>query len=168
MKRALLALFLALAAPLAHAAAPTDAQIDRLLEVMRARHTLEAILPQVEASQQQMVEQMTAGQPMTDAQRAQLQRLVARTSRSIRDALAWEKLEPVYRDIYRQTFEAQDMDAMIAFYGSPAGQRVLDKMPQAMQSTMAAMQKLLVPMMQQMQQDIAAELQPVPAEPAAK
>lgn len=169
------ALLLALGAPHAHAAAPTDAQIDRLLEVMRARQTLDAMLPQIEASQQQMVAQMTADQPMTDEQRALLQRILARGMQGVREVLTWEKLAPMYRDIYRQTFEAQDMDAMIRFYGSAPGQRVLDRMPQLMQHTMAAMQTLLVPMMQQMQRDIAAEVQQAqqappapPAPPAAK
>lgn len=171
MIRSLLAplvLLLALAAPPVHASAPTDAQIDRLLEVMRARQTLDAMLPQVEASQAQMVEQMTAGQSMTEEQRALLQRIVARNGESIRTTLTWEKLAPMYRDIYRKTFDARDMDAMIRFYGSAPGQRVLDRMPQLMQHTIAAMQALLVPMMQQMQRDIAAELQPPQPAPTAK
>lgn len=169
MKRALLALLLALSAPMAHAGtAPADAQIDRLLEVMRVRQTLDSMLPQVEASQRQMMEQMTAGQALTDSQRALLDRIVASNARNIRELLTWEKLAPMYRDIYRQTFDAQDMDAMIDFYGSPAGQRVIDKMPQAMQNTMTALQAMLVPAMQKMQQDIAAELEASRAETDGK
>lgn len=169
MKRALLALLLACSAPFAHAGdAPSDAQIDRLLEVMRARHTLDTMLPQVEASQRQMMEQMTAGQVLTDPQRALLERIAASNARNIRELLTWEKMMPMYRDIYRQTFDARDMDAMIDFYGSPAGQRVIDKMPQAVQNTMAALQAMLVPAMQKMQQDIATELDAARVETPAK
>jgi hypothetical protein len=168
MKRALLVLLLALSAPLALAAppgdAPTDRQIDRLLEVMRARQTLDTMLPQVEASQRQMVEQMTAGLTMTDTQRAMLDRILVRSNENLRRTLTWQNLEPMYRDIYRQTFDARDMDAMIDFYGSAPGQRVLDRMPQLMQHTMAAMQTLLMPMMEQMQKDIAAEVEASRAE----
>ncbi|MDI9237923.1 DUF2059 domain-containing protein [Lysobacter sp. LF1] len=159
MTRFLLALLLALATPLAHAAAPTDAQIDRLLDVMRMRQALETMLPQVEAMQQQMFERMTADTPMSAEQRALAQRILARTSQNLRNTLTWGKLAPIYRDVYRTTFDAQDMDAMIDFYGSAAGQRVLEKMPKAMQATMAATQTLVAPMMQQMQKDIAEELQ---------
>jgi hypothetical protein len=162
MKRILLALLLALSVPFAQAAtpatAPTDVQIDRLLEVMRARQTLEAMLPQVEASQREMVGKMIAGLTMTDTQRLMLERIMDRNAENLRSTLTWQKLEPMYRDIYRQTFEAGDMDAMIDFYGSAPGQRVLDKMPQLMQHTMSAMQTLLVPMMERMQKDVAAEL----------
>lgn len=136
----------------------SDAQVDKLLEVMRARQTLDAVLPQVEASQRQMVAQMTAAQPLTPEQQAKLDRLLQKSMAGIRRAMAWEKMEPLYRDIYRQTFTAEDIDAMIGFYGSPAGQKLLDKMPQLMQNTMSGVQKLLVPMMEEMQRDIEAEL----------
>lgn len=148
-----------MAAPLAFAAPPTDAQIDKLLEVMRARQTVDAMLPQIESSQKQMMAQMTAGQNVTPEQRASIERIVDKTNARIRPALAWDKLEPMYRDIYRQTFSGEDVDAMVEFYGSAAGQRVLDKMPQLMQQTMAAMQKLVVPMLQDMQRDIREETQ---------
>ena len=123
-------------------------------------------MPQVEASQQQMVEQLTAGQPLTDQQRQDMQRILATSARRVREALAWDKLQPLYRDIYRQTFTGDDMDAMIGFYSGSAGQKLLDKMPQLMQNTMTAMQKVIVPMIEQMQRDVAAEMQAPPAPPA--
>lgn len=149
---------LLLAAPFAYAQQSSDAQVDRLLEVMRARETLEAILPQVQASQQQMVAQLTAGQQLDAQEQEQIQRIMATTNARVGEALSWEKMEPVYRDIYTATFDTDDIDAMIEFYASPAGQNLLDKMPQLMQNTMAAVQRLIMPMLQQLEQDIAAEL----------
>lgn len=161
MKRYVFALALMLATPLAALAAPpNDAQVARLLEVMRARQTVDALLPQIEASQKQMVEQMMAGRELSADERARLDRMIARSSAQMRKTLAWDKLEPVYRDIYRNTFSAEDTDALIAFYGSAAGQRLLEKMPALMQNTMTAMQKLVVPMMQELQKDIEAEAGP--------
>ncbi|HJR74002.1 MAG TPA: DUF2059 domain-containing protein [Luteimonas sp.] len=160
---ALSGLLLCLLAPAALAQA-SDAQVDKLLEVMRARQTLDAVLPQVEVSQRQMVQQMTSAKSLTPEQKAQLDRVLEKSMTSIRRALSWEKMEPLYRDIYRQTLTAEDIDAMIGFYGSPAGQKLLDKMPQLMQNTMAGVQKMLVPMLNEMQRDIEAELQ-APAQP---
>ncbi|MCL1635884.1 DUF2059 domain-containing protein [Luteimonas sp. SX5] len=158
LSAALLAAALCLAAPFAMAAQPSDAQVDKLLEVMRARQTIDAMMPQVAASQRQMVAQMTANQKLSPEQQAKLDRLLDKSMASIARAMSWDKLEPVYRDIYRQTFTGEDMDAMIGFYGSPAGQKLLDKMPQLMQNTMAGVQKLLVPMLEEMQRDIEAEI----------
>ncbi|MGO1718914.1 MAG: DUF2059 domain-containing protein [Luteimonas sp.] len=149
---------LLLAAPFAYAQQSSDAQVDRLLEVMRAKQTLEAILPQVQASQQQMVAQLTAGQQLDAQEQEQIQRIMATTNARVAEALSWEKMEPVYRDIYTATFNTEDIDAMIEFYASPAGQNLLDKMPQLMQNTMTAVQQLITPMLQQLEQDIAAEL----------
>ena len=152
-----LALLLA-AAPLAAAQQPSQAQVDRLLEVMRARETLDAVLPQVQASQQQMVAQMTAGQELDEAERDRINRVMEITNSRLAEALTWENMEPIYRDIYARTFTGEDVDAMIEFYESPAGQKTLDKMPQLMQNTMQAVQQLVMPVLQQLEQDIAAEL----------
>ncbi|WP_187775746.1 DUF2059 domain-containing protein [Luteimonas suaedae] len=154
MFRALALVALLLAAPLASAQQASQAQVDRLLEVMRAQETVDVMLPQVQASQQQMVAQLTAGQEMSEADRAKLEATIAKSNERIAEALSWETLEPLYRDIYAKTFTGEDMDAMIEFYGSPAGQKLLDKMPQLMQNTMTAVQQLIVPMLQQLEQDV--------------
>lgn len=156
MMRYALAALLLLSAPFAHGAPPSDAQVDRLLTVMRAQKTVEAIVPQVQASQQHMVRQMMAGRTLTDAQQRQLDTIIFKSNAQMLSMLSWNRMQPLYRDIYRQTFNAEDMEAMIDFYGSPAGQNLLDKMPQLMQNTMAAMQTLMAPMLQQMQKDIEA------------
>lgn len=140
------------------AAAPTDTQIDRLLEVTRTRQTVDAVLPQLMVQQRSMAQQMIAGRDLDDAQRQQLDRLMSRTSERMTKVLAWEKLQPLYRDIYRQTFTGEDVEAMVDFYTTQAGQNLLDKMPALMQNTMAAVQTLLVPMLRDLQKDLEAEL----------
>ncbi|MFZ7095004.1 DUF2059 domain-containing protein [Luteimonas dalianensis] len=146
------------AAPLAAAQQPSEAQVDRLLEVMRAKQTLDATLPQVQAMQQQMVAQMTAEEDLDDEERARINRALEATNSTMAELLTWERMGPVYRDIYAQTFTADDVEAMIGFYESPAGQNTLDKMPQLMQNTMNAVQQMVLPLLQQLEQDIAAEL----------
>jgi len=154
MKRYALAALLLVAAPFAFAAPPSDAQVDQLLDVMRAKKTVEAMVPQVQALQQQMVQQLTAGQPLTPEQQQALDRIVYQSNAQMLARVSWNNMQPLYREIYRQTFSAQDMDAMVGFYGSQAGQNLLDKMPRLMQNTMTAMQQVMVPMLQQMQHDI--------------
>lgn len=145
-----------LAAP-AVAAPPSDAKLDDLLEASRARQTLETLLPQVEASQRQMVEQMLTGQQANEEQRKDFDNILRKSFDRMKQAMTWDKLAPLYRDAYRQSFEAEDVDAMIAFYRTPAGQKMLDKLPQLMQNTMAGVQKLLLPVMQDLQRDLAEE-----------
>ena len=137
----------------AHAAQPDAGEVDRLMEVMRMQQTLDGIWPQVEAMQAQVVEQLTASDDDAES-RAALQEALDRNNARLREALAWEKVKPVYRDIYQQTFDASDVQAMTEFYASPTGQRVLDKTPQLMANTMAATQQLMIPLLQQMERDL--------------
>ena len=170
----LLALCLSLPWPALAAQAPagqaSQARIDQLLQVMRARDTVEEMLPQMEQMQKQVMAQAIGRRQLTAEQQASMERVRQIMNRRMRDALAWDKLEPLYRDIYAKSFNDEDMDAMIAFYGSPPGQRVLDKMPGLTQNTMSAIQQMLVPLMQDMERDIDAELDKqgdAPGEPPA-
>lgn len=150
-------LALAFCAPVAMAAPPSEAQIDRLLEVMRAEQTANAVIPQVMASQQQMIMQLTEN--ADPQQREAALRAAASSLRAVESALSWDSLQPIYREIYMETFTAEDTEAMVSFYSSPAGQNLLDKMPLLTQNTAAAVQTLLVPMLQQFERDLRKELE---------
>lgn len=55
-------------------------------------------------------------------------------------------------DIYQETFEQEEIDGLDAFYGSPAGQAFVAKMPVVMQKSMSLLQEqmqILVPRMAQ-------------------
>lgn len=156
LRNLLLAALLALAAPVAIAAPPSDAEVDELMRVMRVEQSLDAMWPQIQAMQAQMVQQAVAREQLDEEQTARLQAVVESSNATLRRALTWEKLQPVYRDIYRNTFDAEDVAALSDFYSSPAGQNLLEKMPQLMQNTMAATQQLMMPVLREMQQDIEA------------
>jgi len=61
----------------------------------------------------------------------------------IADRLSWDKAKPVFIKVYADTFTEPEIDGILAFYKSPAGQAMLDKMPQLMQKSMAAGQQLM-------------------------
>lgn len=153
-------LALAILSPLTLAAPPDEAQVDRLLEVMRAEQTVAAMVPQLMASQQQMVAQAT--QNASPSQQQAAMRAAESSMRAVQSTLTWETLQPLYRDIYSRTFSAEDTEAMIAFYTSPAGQSLLDKTPALMQNTMTAVQSLVMPMLQQLEQELRQELGTTP------
>ena len=80
---------------------------------------------------------------------------------TMKQLLDWSKLEPMYTRVYQKTFTQQEVDGMLAFYKTPAGQAVLSKMPTVMQNTMDEMQQLMGPVMQKiqkMQEDVVAQM----------
>jgi uncharacterized protein len=164
MKRFLLAVALACCAiaslsPItAHAAPPTEAQVDRLLETMDMRRTLGEMFAQMETLSDSMTLQML-GEDATTEQRDAAKRAAAGQLQAMRKTMSWDTMAPVYRRIYARLFTAEEVDAMIAFYGSEAGRGIMRKMPQAMQLAMEEMQPMMAKMIAEMQKTLENELQ---------
>ncbi|KUF37091.1 DUF2059 domain-containing protein [Xanthomonas phaseoli] len=163
-RRLLLSALLAVAAPAALAQAPSDADINRLLAASRAQTMLDTMLPQIEALQQQQFAQLTAQRQLDPDQQAQLQRIQERTRQTVRKALSWSELRPMYVDIYKRTFSREDVLAMAEFYESSAGQSLLDKTPALTQNLMAAIQQRMLPLFADLQKDLETIVnEPAPA-----
>jgi hypothetical protein len=53
--------------------------------------------------------------------------------RALSDAFKWDDLKPQFVTIYAKELTDAEMDAAVAFYSTPEGQSLLNKMPQLMQ-----------------------------------
>lgn len=137
-----------------HAAQPSDADIEKLLKASRAESMLNALIPQMEAMQRQQFEQLTAGKELTAEQRAEADRLLARTNEIMRRTLSWQEMRPLYIDVYKKTFTREDVRAITRFYESDAGRSLLDKTPALMQNLMGAIQLKMAPMMEELQAEM--------------
>jgi len=153
----LIAAVLLLTGGLASAAPPSQAQIDQLLELTRARESIASMLPQIQASQQQMIQQMLAGKELSAEQQRALDATVNTSMDTIARLLSWDELQPLYHDLYTQTFDADEVQAMIDFYTSPAGQSMVQKMPLLMQNAMQAVQGRLLPFLQELQRNLEVQ-----------
>jgi hypothetical protein len=70
-------------------------------------------------------------------------------------------MEPIYLRIYQKSLTQQEVDGMIAFYKTPAGKAVMDKMPIILQNSIEEMKQMMGPMMQRlqrMQQEVRTEM----------
>ncbi|WP_179453387.1 DUF2059 domain-containing protein [Xanthomonas cannabis] len=163
-RRLLLLGLLAVTAPAALAQAPSDADVNRLLAASRAQTMLDTMLPQIEAMQQQQFAQLTAQRQLSGDQQAQLQRIQERTRQTVRKALSWSELRPMYVDIYKRSFSREDVLAMAEFYESSAGQSLLDKTPALTQNLMGAIQQKMLPLFADLQKDLEKIVnEPAPA-----
>lgn len=155
-RRLALAALLALAAGPVLAEPPSDADVNRLLAASRAQTMLDALMPQIDAMQQQQFNQLTAQHHLDAHQQDQLRRIQERTRQTLHQALSWSELRPMYVDLYKRSFSRADVLAMAEFYESPAGQSLLDKTPALMQNVMVAIQQRMQPLMADLQKDLAA------------
>ena len=54
----------------------------------------------------------------------------------IKRRFSWQIMKPQYIKLYEETFTDEEIDGMIAFYSTPAGQSCLKKIPVVMQRSM--------------------------------
>jgi hypothetical protein len=145
----------------APSASPTDASIKQLLEVAQTRKLVDSVIAQMNNLMLQAIAQATKGQQISPKVQKDIDQRRDEMVSLMKELLDWKKLEPMYVRIYQKSFTQPEVDGMLAFYKTPAGQAVINKMPTVMQSSIDEMQQLMGPVMekiQQTQQDVAAEL----------
>ncbi|MEI2795577.1 DUF2059 domain-containing protein [Pseudoxanthomonas sp. F11] len=163
MKKWMLRLLLAVIAPVPVYAAPaSEASVHELLEVTRARQMLEQVYGQMESMYAGSMQQ-ALGDDVTPEAQARMQRFSARMTALMKQEMGWDVMAPMYVDIYSKSFSEDEIQGMLAFYRTPAGQAVIEKMPLVMQNTMQAVQERMGAMMPAMQKMIAEEMERTPA-----
>lgn len=92
----------------------------------------------------------TVGTNPTPDQAKQIADYEKKITQMIQAQLSWETIGPGFVDLYAKTFTEEELDAIIAFYKSPAGVAFLEKTPvlnsqitQLLQSKIGALQPQL-------------------------
>jgi hypothetical protein len=148
-------------AALAQDAKPSEASIRQLFEVMHSSKLLDAYVTQIDATVRASMQQAFAGQQPTPKQQKIMDELGHNIASLVKEELNWATFEPMMMEVYRNTFSQHEVDGMLTFYRSEAGQAVIAKLPTAMQQTMTSMQshvKTLTPKIVQLERDTAAQL----------
>jgi uncharacterized protein len=140
---------------------PSEASIRELLELGKVQKMLDSVAAKVDGLVKRAMEQAIEGKPVSEKVRQQIDKFETELMTAFKEEFTWEKMEPFYMRIYQKSLTQQEVDGMIAFYKTPAGEAVINKLPAILQNTMAEMQDMMRPMMQRverMQQDIIAEV----------
>jgi len=130
--------------------APSEDSIRRLLEVTEARKLLDGMMAQIDTLMRRNMDQALRGRQLTSEQEAIIARMRNKMADAFREEMAWDKLEPLYVRVYRDTFTQTEVDGMLAFYRTDAGRAVIVKMPAVLQTTMGQMQQRMQPLIAKM------------------
>jgi hypothetical protein len=159
MIRFLFTLLLSAVALGVQAQQPSDASIERLLEVTQSRRMTETVALQVSSMMRPMFDQAVESKKLSPEQRRESERFMASFSEKVAPILAselsWERMKTVNIEIYRNAFTQEEIDGLIAFYESPIGKVVVEKVPQVMQKSMVEMQARMAPIIQKIQEAAA-------------
>jgi hypothetical protein len=141
---------LAAAPVLANDGPPSDASIDQLLTLTNVRQLLDQMKGQLDAMIDSGMRAGLQGQTLTPERQAVLDRMKTKMAAVITETLNWDFLEPIYVRTYRASLTQDELDGMIAFYASAAGQAYVHKIPLIMQNIMVEMQGMLKPMQEKL------------------
>jgi hypothetical protein len=132
------------------AAEPSEASIEALLVATKAEAMMETIYGNLEQSMRQGMQIAATGRTLSDEQQRILQVAPREFATVMRQEFTWAKLRPVYVSVYKETFDQDEIDGLLAFYRSRIGQAFVDKMPQVMLRSTAGVQGLMAPLGEKM------------------
>ncbi|RUS67619.1 hypothetical protein CUZ56_00094 [Saezia sanguinis] len=139
---------------------PSDASIRQLLQVSNAQGALANSQDMQKDMLTQLTQQLQVISPqLNNKQRAILDQMVNDLAALIGKYTSWERLEPVMLSIYQQVYTQEEVDALIAFYSSPTGQSVAQKIPQLTSLTTQVMQEQMMEMIPELQRIQSSAMQ---------
>lgn len=140
------------------AAPPSEKSIDELIAVSRMQEQLSIMFKSMEND---FVLRMAKSQQ----EREKIVQIQKGIVQIMQEEMSWNKISPIYKKIYRDTFTQEEVNQLIAFYKSPGGQALLKKMPMVVQQAQQQTQEKILPQVMQRVQQL---IQEVRAESAAQ
>lgn len=144
MKRLLFIFLIALLASPVYAAPVQDASIVKLLMLTDAKTTHESIVADSDKMVDSTLKPILMREKLTFEQKAFVDSFLIKYKEIVRDELSWEKMLPLYVQVYRETFSEKELNELIAFYESPTGKMFVRKTPEILEKTSTVMQQKIV------------------------
>ena len=174
-----LALLLVLASTLPLAARADDAshraKAQEMMTLLKTEHMVVQIADNIRKQVGDAGAQLV-GSDASPERKAKLDDFKKQAFQAVDDQLSWRAMEGPFTDIYVKSFTEEELDSIIAFYKSPGGTALLNKMPNVNeevskygQSKMVTLQPVLKQLYADFQKSAAAPpptLGPVPPAPA--
>jgi uncharacterized protein len=132
-----------------------QAKIERMLTLSHVDRMMDQMMEQIKTITSS---QLPAN--VTPEQRAKVEETTTKIMDLVKQRLSWDKMRPEYVKLYSDTYSDEEVNGILAFYESSAGQAMLEKMPELMAKSMALAQAQM--------SDILPEIQRISKEAAAQ
>lgn len=165
MKLLLIAVCACLIAPMMKADdASKRAKVEELLTASHVEQLIQQEQQQVQAMMHQMMVK-AAPSMENDPKMAKVEKFITDETNA---AMNYQTLKPDFIKIYADTYTEEELDGLVKFYQSPAGQAMLNKMPIVMTKTMELVQQRMQALMPQMQEHMKEMMADPKLAPAAQ
>jgi uncharacterized protein len=161
----------------------TPEQVAKLFEAMRIKQqmqSMKSMIPgmvqqQIQSAMRQSETELPAGSKLTPEQREKMQTIMSKYVGKSMDLYPADEMLTDMTSIYQKHLSKDDIEGLIAFYSSPAGQHLLDAQPAIAQEYMPMVmgkvgqrsQAMTKEMMREMA-EVAPASKPAQPKPAAK
>ena len=139
------------------AAQPTDKSVNQLIEVMQIdsllQQTLKQIRPQLDQQAYIAVKSIVKHEQLNPQEQIAANELADKMYQQSEKMLSWQQMKPMYQQIYKTVYSAEEVQAQIDFYSSTMGQSILKKSPLVAQESMKIVNGRLGEIMQGSEKD---------------
>lgn len=135
---------------------PSDASLQELFKVSEVQKVIGTSYSQIDTIMKNTQLQALGNAPLNAEQQKLADEMNAKIFKLFKSEMSWEKVQPTLLKIYKDTFSQEEVDGMVTFYKSTAGQAMLKKMPSVSQATLSTTQKImqdLIPQLIRIQQE---------------
>ena len=143
-------------------ASSSEETIAELLAITKARSVIDGLQAQIKEIMHKGVQQALRGRSPSPEQQDAITKLENKVLTLLNKELAWENIEPRYIQLYQASFTEEELNGMLSFYRTLAGQAVINKMPilvqQAMLQTLERQQRF-APEMQRIQAEFMSDIE---------
>ena len=158
MRELLTTALIALAIGQANAASASPESIEELLVATKSEAMMDSMYRNVGQIMRQSMQKVVAGKLLAPEQQQILDALPGKFVAVMRTELTWDALKPQYVQLYRETFDQEEIDGLLAFYRSTAGQAFVNMMPTVLQKSMAISQSRMQTLLPRMRAAIEQAL----------
>jgi hypothetical protein len=165
------ALCFAAVVPLAHADEATRrAKAEQMLTLTKTDSMMSTQLDALRTRVNELATQQSGPITKTPAQKKLTDDYLKQVQGVTDDEVGWTKLRPLVIQAYADSFTDEELDGIIAFYKTPAGQAIVTKTPALSDKTMGLVQgriKDMQPKLAQMTDDYVTKMKAAAPAPAA-
>lgn len=154
-----------------HAAPPSEASIDKLLTATKVESIIDTMRGQFGTQIKETTHRSFNTDERTPREMAIINQFSDKATALLLEEFNWKTLKPLYVKVYAETFTQQEIDGLVAFYKTPAGQAYVAKMPAVMQKSSQLVMSRIGPLTQKVQdmaREAADKLAALPKEEAPK
>jgi uncharacterized protein len=110
--------------------ASKQAKVKELFAVMHMDHNLDRMMSAMQHQVQVTAQSAPGTETLTPEKKKIQQEFVDNSMKVVDENFGWSELEPAYAKLYADTYTEAELDGILAFYKSPAGQAMLTKTPE--------------------------------------